>query len=314
MTNNTTNNCTLNNEQWTVEAIRIDLPRTFPENVFFENIRTPLFNVLVAYANHNKVNFIFYTMYNMYMQCNKFLLIFANTNKCINVIFPLFPNWFKEIGYCQGLNFIAGTQFHFSICIFFSSLSFSLSLTFQFEIKIDFFPLSLSISPFFQSVWRPDIDCNKKRRMDILVIENFDWRNHSIVSYKNNERFNHWHRCIAWTIGPTGTGNWTSFGWYWYAICGCRNQMVYLYVCRGITSRNGATCLGLSFPGRQQGLNNEILFHIHIVYFIYHWQLNQISQTQIFCFLFNFIAADPLSNEYDLIASAYRWNIGLWWY
>lgn len=50
-----------------VEAIRIDLPRTFPENVFFENIRTPLFNVLVAYANHN-----------------------------------------KEIGYCQGLNYIAG--------------------------------------------------------------------------------------------------------------------------------------------------------------------------------------------------------------
>lgn len=51
----------------TVEAIRIDLPRTFPENVFFENIRTPLFNVLIAYANHN-----------------------------------------KDIGYCQGLNFIAG--------------------------------------------------------------------------------------------------------------------------------------------------------------------------------------------------------------
>lgn len=50
-----------------MEAIRIDLPRTFPENVFFENIRTPLFNVLVAYANHN-----------------------------------------KEIGYCQGLNYIAG--------------------------------------------------------------------------------------------------------------------------------------------------------------------------------------------------------------
>lgn len=52
-----------------VDAIRIDLPRTFPENVFFENIRTPLFNVLVAYANHN-----------------------------------------KEIGYCQGLNYIAGKR------------------------------------------------------------------------------------------------------------------------------------------------------------------------------------------------------------
>lgn len=54
-----------------VEAIRIDLPRTFPENVFFENIRTPLFNVLVAYANHN-----------------------------------------KEVGYCQGLNYIAGNFNH----------------------------------------------------------------------------------------------------------------------------------------------------------------------------------------------------------
>lgn len=58
-----------------VEAIRIDLPRTFPENVFFENIRTPLFNVLVAYANHN-----------------------------------------KEIGYCQGLNYIAG-EYPLSISI-----------------------------------------------------------------------------------------------------------------------------------------------------------------------------------------------------
>lgn len=56
--------------KFAVDAIRIDLPRTFPENIFFENIRTPLFNVLVAYANHN-----------------------------------------KEIGYCQGLNYIAGTKF-----------------------------------------------------------------------------------------------------------------------------------------------------------------------------------------------------------
>lgn len=51
----------------TVDAIRIDLPRTFPENIFFESIRTPLFNVLIAYSNHN-----------------------------------------KDIGYCQGLNYIAG--------------------------------------------------------------------------------------------------------------------------------------------------------------------------------------------------------------
>lgn len=52
-----------------VESIRIDLPRTFPDNIFFENhdIRLQLFHVLVAYAHHN-----------------------------------------KEVGYCQGLNYIAG--------------------------------------------------------------------------------------------------------------------------------------------------------------------------------------------------------------
>lgn len=52
-----------------VESIRIDLPRTFPDNIFFENhdIRLKLFNVLIAYAHHN-----------------------------------------KEVGYCQGLNYIAG--------------------------------------------------------------------------------------------------------------------------------------------------------------------------------------------------------------
>lgn len=53
----------------TVESIKIDLPRTFPDNIFFEHhdIRLQLFHVLVAYAHHN-----------------------------------------KEVGYCQGLNYIAG--------------------------------------------------------------------------------------------------------------------------------------------------------------------------------------------------------------
>lgn len=52
-----------------VESIKIDLPRTFPDNIFFENhdIRLQLYHVLVAYAHHN-----------------------------------------KEVGYCQGLNYIAG--------------------------------------------------------------------------------------------------------------------------------------------------------------------------------------------------------------
>lgn len=50
-----------------VETIKIDLPRTFPENIRFPEIERKLFNVLVAYAHYN-----------------------------------------KDIGYCQGLNYIAG--------------------------------------------------------------------------------------------------------------------------------------------------------------------------------------------------------------
>lgn len=50
-----------------VETVKIDVPRTFPENVYFEMYKNKLFNVLVAFAHQN-----------------------------------------DAIGYCQGLNFIAG--------------------------------------------------------------------------------------------------------------------------------------------------------------------------------------------------------------
>lgn len=53
----------------TVEAIKIDLPRTFPENIVFGRYRWPLFNVLIAAATYN-----------------------------------------PDIGYCQGLNYIAGEE------------------------------------------------------------------------------------------------------------------------------------------------------------------------------------------------------------
>ncbi|XP_055384894.1 growth hormone-regulated TBC protein 1-A [Condylostylus longicornis] len=49
------------------DSILIDLPRTFPDNIYFETKKTKLFNVLMAYAHHN-----------------------------------------REVGYCQGLNYIAG--------------------------------------------------------------------------------------------------------------------------------------------------------------------------------------------------------------
>ncbi|XP_059611667.1 growth hormone-regulated TBC protein 1-A [Phlebotomus argentipes] len=50
-----------------VDMIKIDLPRTFPNNIFFPDVQSQLFNILVAYAHLN-----------------------------------------KDVGYCQGLNYIAG--------------------------------------------------------------------------------------------------------------------------------------------------------------------------------------------------------------
>lgn len=50
-----------------VEMIKIDIPRTFPENIFFEVHKVELFNILIAFAHHN-----------------------------------------SSVGYCQGLNYIAG--------------------------------------------------------------------------------------------------------------------------------------------------------------------------------------------------------------
>lgn len=57
------------------EVIKTDIPRTFPENIFFsKSVELPeqLYNVLVAYAHHN-----------------------------------------SEVGYCQGLNYIVGMLFIF---------------------------------------------------------------------------------------------------------------------------------------------------------------------------------------------------------
>lgn len=50
-----------------VEVIKMDIPRTFPDNIYFDIHKSELFNVLIAFAQQN-----------------------------------------SEIGYCQGLNYIAG--------------------------------------------------------------------------------------------------------------------------------------------------------------------------------------------------------------
>lgn len=49
------------------DSISIDLPRTFPDNIHFDAKKERLFNILCAYAHHN-----------------------------------------RDVGYCQGLNYIAG--------------------------------------------------------------------------------------------------------------------------------------------------------------------------------------------------------------
>ncbi|XP_063708532.1 growth hormone-regulated TBC protein 1-A [Culicoides brevitarsis] len=57
--------CTYDKE--TADQIRVDLPRTFPENIYFDQYKSSLFNVLITYSLNN-----------------------------------------KDVGYCQGLNYIAG--------------------------------------------------------------------------------------------------------------------------------------------------------------------------------------------------------------
>lgn len=57
----------MNHDQETIDAIKIDLPRTFPDNIFFVTVHHQLFNILIAFSNYD-----------------------------------------RQIGYCQGLNYIAG--------------------------------------------------------------------------------------------------------------------------------------------------------------------------------------------------------------
>lgn len=56
-----------NFDRHVAESIKIDLPRTFPDNIYFDKYKIQLYNVLIAFATHNPV-----------------------------------------VGYCQGLNYIAG--------------------------------------------------------------------------------------------------------------------------------------------------------------------------------------------------------------
>lgn len=44
----------LSYDKETADQIRVDLPRTFPENIFFDQYKTSLFNVLITYSLNNK--------------------------------------------------------------------------------------------------------------------------------------------------------------------------------------------------------------------------------------------------------------------
>lgn len=60
-------------EKELVDLVKTDLPRTFPENIYFSkeaNHQMHLFNILIAYAHNN-----------------------------------------RNVGYCQGLNYIAGISY-----------------------------------------------------------------------------------------------------------------------------------------------------------------------------------------------------------
>lgn len=57
----------MNHDTEIAEAIKIDLPRTFPNNIFFGSIQSQLYNILIGYSNYD-----------------------------------------RRVGYCQGLNYIAG--------------------------------------------------------------------------------------------------------------------------------------------------------------------------------------------------------------
>lgn len=57
----------MNHDSEIAEAIKIDLPRTFPNNIFFGTVTSQLYNILIAFSNYD-----------------------------------------RRIGYCQGLNYVAG--------------------------------------------------------------------------------------------------------------------------------------------------------------------------------------------------------------
>lgn len=170
-----------------VDAIKIDLPRTFPDNIFFEGIKHKLLNILLAYAQHN-----------------------------------------KEIGYCQGLNYIAGMHL---MLLKWNKISIALHFL----------------------IHRLNSNCNQKRRMVILAAESIDWIYSSRVSHENNDRPDHGHRCAAPIAWGASAKCLQASRLLWFANgCDC-HQVVYLSIRRSIAYWDGIAHLGLPIFGGKQG-------------------------------------------------------------
>lgn len=184
-----------------MEAIKIDLPRTFPENIVFGRYRRPLFNVLIASASYN-----------------------------------------PDIGYCQGLNYIAGEHI-FSFCIFFTVL----------RILPQSFHPGRSLAASY-----------KEWRTNILVTENSYPRCDKRLLHKNNVR-THWRyfntRTTSWsTCSSIMPAHWQIR----HDLNNSYDKVVYLLAFGGTASRNNTTCMGLSILWRKKGIHSIGFTHDHL--------------------------------------------------
>lgn len=99
--------------------------------------------------------------------------------------------------------------------------------------------------------------------MDFLVAEVVGREDNIVVSYKNNDRSNHRHCCLARIANGTCARRMRTFGTKRFTVRCDNNQMVHLYVCRSAAHRDGVTNLGLLISRRQQGNVRSHVTHIH---------------------------------------------------
>lgn len=176
----------------TVEAIKIDLPRTFPENIVFGRYRWPLFNVLIASATYN-----------------------------------------PDIGYCQGLNYIAGKKNFIYFCAYFYMV-------------LQIMHIFLFARSFTASY--------KEWRTNVLVTESSNPRYNKRLLHKNNVRTHWWYFNIRTSSQSTCSRIMPAHRQIRHDFNHSYNKMVHLLALRGIASRNNSTRMGLSVLRRKKGI------------------------------------------------------------